>query len=101
MRRRGRADMRKWLRDVRGGLGLMALGAGLGASAFILFDSFQSPEEPAAIEGFSLREPYYRSCRDAFQDGRANIRVGEPGYRPGLDADGDGLACEPYLPLRR
>jgi len=28
--------------------------------------------------------------------GKAPIRVGEPGYRPALDADNDGIACEPY-----
>jgi Excalibur calcium-binding domain len=93
--------MSRWLRDVRGGLGLMVLGAGLGATAFILFDAVQPPEQPPTIEGLSLRATYYNSCREAFQDGRINIRTGEPGYRPELDADGDGLACEPFLRKRR
>jgi hypothetical protein len=75
----------------------MALGAGLGATAFILFDAVQPPDTPPAIEGLSLRATYYNSCREAFQDGRANIRAGEPGYREALDADRDGLACEPFL----
>ena len=26
--------------------------------------------------------------------GAAPLTVGEPGYRPGLDRDGDGVACE-------
>lgn len=89
--------MKKWLRDVRGGLGLMALGAGLGGSAFVLFDAARPPEQPSTIEGLGLRAIYYNSCREAFQHGRSNIRIGEPGYRPALDADGDGLACEPFL----
>jgi len=38
---------------------------------------------------------YYKSCKDAWAAGKAPIHVGEPGYRPGLDADGDGIACEP------
>lgn len=97
MQQAGRSHMKKWLRDVRGGLGLMALGAGLGASAFLVFDAMQPPGQPTALEGLSLRATYYNSCREALQDGRVNIRVGEPGYRPALDADGDGLACEPFL----
>ncbi len=37
---------------------------------------------------------YYRSCAAAHADGRSNIPIGSPGYRPGLDRDGDGVACE-------
>ena len=37
---------------------------------------------------------YYRSCAAARADGRSNIPAGAPGYRPGLDRDGDGFACE-------
>lgn len=37
---------------------------------------------------------YYRSCAVARADGRSNIPIGAPGYRPGLDRDGDGVACE-------
>lgn len=33
-------------------------------------------------------------CRSARALGAVNIRRGEPGYRPALDPDGDGLACE-------
>jgi hypothetical protein len=42
----------------------------------------------------SLR--YYARCDDARAAGVAPINVGEPGYREQLDADGDGIACEPY-----
>jgi endonuclease YncB( thermonuclease family) len=37
---------------------------------------------------------YYGDCGDARAAGVAPLRVGEPGYRPGLDRDGDGVACE-------
>ena len=40
---------------------------------------------------------YYRRCADARADGAAPIKRGEPGYRPGLDADHDGIACEPLM----
>jgi hypothetical protein len=39
---------------------------------------------------------YYRNCAEARAAGVAPIRKGEPGYRRGLDADNDGIACEPY-----
>ena len=39
---------------------------------------------------------YYRNCAAARAAGAAPIYVGEPGYSPHLDRDGDGIACEPY-----
>ncbi|QIG55375.1 thermonuclease family protein [Altererythrobacter sp. BO-6] len=41
---------------------------------------------------------YYRNCAAARAAGAAPLRRGSPGYRPQLDADGDGIACEPYRP---
>jgi hypothetical protein len=100
MARSRRNDISRLLKKIGSGAGLLVLGAGLGGSAFILLDSLQPPERQAREGVFSLRGPYYSSCRDAFQDGRANILRGQPGYRPELDADGDGKACKPYVGLR-
>lgn len=44
------------------------------------------------------RSVYYPNCAAARAAGAAPIRIGEPGYRPELDADNDGIACEP-VPL--
>jgi hypothetical protein len=41
---------------------------------------------------------YYPNCDAARAAGKAPIHRGEPGYRPALDADLDGIACEP-VPL--
>ena len=41
-------------------------------------------------------EPYYVSCADARAANVAPILRGQPGYRPQLDADGDGVACEAF-----
>lgn len=38
---------------------------------------------------------YYPNCDAARAAGVAPLRRGQPGYRPGLDRDGDGIACEP------
>ncbi len=40
------------------------------------------------------REVYFANCTAARAAGRQNIRRGEPGYRPPLDRDNDGIACE-------
>lgn len=37
---------------------------------------------------------YYRNCAEARAAGAAPIYRGQPGYRKGLDRDGDGVACE-------
>jgi hypothetical protein len=37
---------------------------------------------------------YYPNCTAARAAGVAPILIGEPGYRPKLDRDGDGIACE-------
>jgi endonuclease YncB( thermonuclease family) len=39
---------------------------------------------------------YFRNCKEASAGGAAPIYRGQPGYRPEMDGDGDGIACEPY-----
>jgi hypothetical protein len=39
---------------------------------------------------------YLFRCDHAWTAGAAPIPMRSPGYREGLDADGDGVACEPY-----
>ena len=38
----------------------------------------------------------YRNCDAARAAGAAPLYRGQPGYRPQMDGDGDGIACEPY-----
>jgi hypothetical protein len=40
---------------------------------------------------------YFRNCAAAHAAGVYSVRRGQPGYRPDLDRDGDGRACEPYV----
>ena len=44
--------------------------------------------------GAANADPYYKNCAEARAAGVAPIHKGDPGYRPGLDRDGDGIACE-------
>lgn len=37
---------------------------------------------------------YYANCTDAVAAGAVPLYAGSPGYRSGLDGDGDGVACE-------
>jgi hypothetical protein len=39
---------------------------------------------------------YYRNCAEARAAGVAPLYRGQPGYRPQMDGDGDGVACEPF-----
>ncbi|WP_371409373.1 excalibur calcium-binding domain-containing protein [Micromonospora zamorensis] len=51
-----------------------------------------APEPPRASS--APETPYYKNC-DAVRDAGADpLYPGEPGFRPELDRDGDGEACE-------
>ncbi|MGA1800519.1 excalibur calcium-binding domain-containing protein [Sphingomonas sp. 4RDLI-65] len=39
---------------------------------------------------------FYSGCRQVRAAGAAPLYRGQPGYRPGMDGDNDGIACEPY-----
>lgn len=47
-----------------------------------------SPVAPSGV--------YYRGCNEVRAAGAAPLYRGQPGYRPEMDGDGDGIACEPY-----
>lgn len=42
----------------------------------------------------SARSAYYPNCDAVRAAGKAPLQRGQPGYRPEMDGDGDGLACE-------
>jgi endonuclease YncB( thermonuclease family) len=59
----------------------------------------RSPPTGIARQSFAAPRPsgvYYRNCTDARAAGAAPLYRGQPGYRPEMDGDGDGIACEPY-----
>ncbi len=51
--------------------------------------SFERENTPQA-------DAYYSGCDDARAAGVAPLYADEPGYRPEMDGDSDGIACEPY-----
>ncbi|MEY2472672.1 MAG: hypothetical protein QOK28_2001 [Actinomycetota bacterium] len=57
------------------------------------------PYTPATARPFvapapTQRSAYYANCDEARAAGAAPLHRGDPGYRPGLDRDNDGIACE-------
>lgn len=97
----GRITSHRLLRKLAWPFGLLALGAGIGASSLILLDASQRSDQASRDVSFEEGLAYYRNCRDAFLDGRTHILRGDPAYRETLDADSDGKACEPYAPIER
>lgn len=55
----------------------------------------EDPQADAAATAPPARYVYYPNCTAAWNAGAAPIYYGEPGYRSGMDGDGDGIACEP------
>lgn len=48
---------------------------------------------PAGVAASTQVDPPYGSCKEAHADGAHNTKKGDPGYRPKLDRDNDGVAC--------
>ena len=44
----------------------------------------------------ALGRVMFRNCAEARAAGAAPLYRGQPGYRPQMDGDNDGVACEPY-----
>lgn len=72
----------------------------LGFVGGVLFASSSFHTRSAALmDGADQDRVYYAFCADARAAGVAPLYRGDPGYRPQLDADSDGVACEP-MPRR-
>ena len=93
---RAKARLRLWLgnrrRKRRRGLhpAAIPLLAALGGCAFAAFLWLISPFAPR-----SLMQAYPVNCAQARAMGFANAQRGWPGYFAHLDADNDGVSCEP------
>ena len=53
-----------------------------------------TPKPAAAAPTPASSTVYYANCSVARAAGAAPLRRGQPGYRPAMDRDGDGVACE-------
>ena len=84
-----------------------SLALGIWAGAFATPATFRAanpelaprpPQRIVTVDRAATAPPalYFANCAQARAAGKAPIRRGEPGYRPPLDRDNDGIACEPY-----
>ena len=71
----------------------------LAACGFLGIGYLASPDDTqtGATDASARSGAYYRYCSDARAAGAAPLYRNQPGYREGLDRDGDGVACEPYI----
>jgi micrococcal nuclease len=74
----------------------LAIAAFVYAGLFLIGHFNEAMELAAQSRSAPMSDVYYPSCAAARAAGAAPITMGRPGYRPELDADGDGIACEPY-----
>lgn len=90
-RRRGRGpNVRLALMSLATFTGVLLAGLyGPGAAAWVT-RALQQPEPPS----------YVRDCGDAHRHNLYNIPAGAPAYRPELDSDDDGWACEGLPSIR-
>jgi len=57
-------------------------------------ESAPEPEAPAPAPEPLAAGVYYENCSAAREAGDTPLYRGDPGYRPALDRDSDGIACE-------
>lgn len=58
--------------------------------------SGRSVRPSQGASSYTGQRVFFRSCGDAWRAGAAPLYRGQPGYRPEMDGDGDGIACEPF-----
>jgi hypothetical protein len=71
------------------------------AAAIVFAAVYQLTPSPkaapaAAGEPVAPAGAYYPGCDSVRAAGAAPLYRGQPGYRPEMDGDDDGIACEPY-----
>ena len=81
-------------RPANGRYATLVVGASALTFAVVWFMS--APPAQAVQSAMHALPVSYRNCSAARAVGAAPIRADQPGYRAGLDADGDGIACEPF-----
>jgi hypothetical protein len=64
------------------------------AIAGVLADCPGQPAPTTVQSASATTTVYYANCTEVVAAGAAPLYAGSPGYRSGLDGDGDGVACE-------
>jgi len=83
-------------------IGAAFVGGAIGIGSVVVSDGNLSSVRTAAAKAELIRTnspppgAFYPGCNAARAAGVAPLYRGEPGYRPEMDGDSDGIACEPY-----
>lgn len=105
--------LKRTLRRLRTWAPPISMGVIIGAGAFLVAERLEparTAQPQAALERVQLSSQQraarstpvsqpsraYSDCDAARATGAAPLRTGDPGYGQHLDADRDGVACEPY-----
>jgi hypothetical protein len=91
--------LKRSLRHLRTWAPPISIGLFVGAGAFLAAERLvgePANHQPAQATAFVS----YASCEAARAAGAAPLHRGQPGYNRRLDADRDGVACEPHPPNR-
>lgn len=103
-RRKAARQRHKGAARLLGAAALAGAAVGIGSLAMTPqhLDATTAALKPLAVSAGLIRArapqdgDHWSRCDEARAAGSAPIYIGEPGYRDGLDGDGDGIACEPY-----
>ncbi|GAA0302127.1 excalibur calcium-binding domain-containing protein [Sphingomonas oligophenolica] len=79
----------------RGFLAMTGVASALTFGGVLLLTAPSASQSPGAAT-IAPSYAYYPNCDTARAAGAAPVYRGQPGYRPELDADDDGIACEPH-----
>lgn len=99
--------MKRTLRNLRTWAPPISIGVIVGALTYFAIEQLSdapalaltataSPQTLAAEIDVRHQTAAFANCAAARTAGAAPIRAGQPGYGDHLDADGDGIGCEPY-----
>jgi hypothetical protein len=87
--------LKRSLRRLRTWAPPISIGVIIGAGAFLIADRMdRQPATPTEVVQ-PLSAVSYANCDAARAAGAAPLYRGQPGYSRRLDADRDGIACEP------
>lgn len=107
--------LKRALRRLRTWAPPISMGVIIGAGAFLVAERLEparaappqawiastqrAANAPREARSTRMSQPSraYSDCDAARAAGAAPLRVGDPGYGRHLDADRDGVACEPHL----
>lgn len=88
IRKRSLRRLRTWAPPI-------SIGVIVGAGLFLLSDRLDRDQQVQPVSAPTASIVHYQTCDAARAAGAAPLRRGQPGYRRQLDADHDGVACEP------